>query len=282
MKISKALITAAGTSQRQLPLQTLINQNREKKTILEILIEEIQNAGIKNIGIVIQKEDQKRFEEVLTSSGISGISFIPQTNKLGYGHAILSAQSFLNGEAFLHLVGDHLYVNPKGKNIARELIDIAEKSNCSVSTVQATRENNIGNYGTICAERIQSEKKLYNVTEVKEKPTPTYAEQHLLVPGLRTGYYLCFYGMHVFTNTILDILQKNAELNPNKVLGLSDSLNELSQKNKYLALEQTYARYDVGLDYGLLKAQLALSLSGKDRNYVLSELLQFFVEKDLY
>ncbi len=281
MKITKALITAAGSHQRQLPLQTLIDRDRQQKTILEILIHEIQNAGIKEIGIVIQKEDRDRFEDVLDQSKISGIQFIAQKEQRGYGHALLSAVDFLNNEPFLHLVGDHLYVHPKGRNVARELIDLAEKNNCSISTVQATRENQIGNYGTIGADRLQGENALFKIREVKEKPTPTYAEQHLMVPGIRTGYYLCFYGMHVFTPTILEILQHKADANPEAVLGLSESLNELAHKSKYLALEQNHPRYDVGLDYGLLKAQLALSLSGKDRDYLLSELLQFFIDKDL-
>lgn len=281
MKITKALITAAGSNQRQLPLQTLIDRDRKQKTILEILIHEIQNAGIEEIGIVIQKEDKKRFEEVLTSSAISGVKFIPQSDNLGYGHALLSAKDFLNGEAFLHLVGDHLYVNPDGKNVAKELIEVAEKNKCSVSTVQATRENQIGNYGTISADRLQGEKTLFKLRKVKEKPTPTYAEQHLLVSGMRAGYYLCFYGMHVLSPAFLQILQAKADESPKQPLGISEALNELAHRSKYLALEQNNPRYDVGLDYGLLKAQLALSLSGKDRDYLLSELLQFFIDKDL-
>lgn len=281
MKINKALITAAGADQRQLPLQTLIDRNRNQKTILEILIDEIQNAGVNEIGIVIQKEDQERFENVLASADTSGIQFIPQNDKKGYGHAFLSAKDFLNNEPFIHLVGDHLYVNPDGKNVAKEVIDCAEKNSCSVSTVQATRENEIGNYGTIKGDRLQNEAALFKIGKVKEKPTPTYAEQHLLVSGLRAGYYLCFYGMHVFTPRFIEILEKHAEQTPNKTLGISEALNELAHSSKYLALEQSHPRYDVGLDYGLLKAQLALSLSGKDRDYLLSELLQFFIDKDL-
>ena len=38
--------------------------------------------------------------------------------------------------------------------------------------------------------------------DVIEKPTPTEAEQRLLVPGLRAGHYLCFFGMHVLTPAI--------------------------------------------------------------------------------
>ena len=40
MKITKALITAAGPDQRKLPLQTLIDRDRTQKTVLEILINE--------------------------------------------------------------------------------------------------------------------------------------------------------------------------------------------------------------------------------------------------
>jgi UTP--glucose-1-phosphate uridylyltransferase len=49
MKITKALITAAGPDQRKLPLQTLIDRDRTQKTFLEILINEIRTAGIDEI-----------------------------------------------------------------------------------------------------------------------------------------------------------------------------------------------------------------------------------------
>ncbi|WP_346857522.1 sugar phosphate nucleotidyltransferase [uncultured Draconibacterium sp.] len=281
MKIKKALITAAGPSQRELPLQTLIDKDRKKRTVLEILVNEIQSAGIEEIGIVVQKADVNRFEEVIEASSISGVQFIPQSEKKGYGHALLSGAEFINNQPFLHLVGDHLYVNRSGDNVTKQLVEMAEKQNCSISTVQPTRENAIGNYGTIKAERIQGDTNIFQIKKVKEKPTPTYAEQNLMVSGLRAGYYLCFYGMHVFTPVLLELLEKRAKEFPDEKLGLSESLNDLAQKSKYLAIEQNNIRYDIGLDYGLLKAQLALSLSGQDRDYLMSELLQFFVEKDL-
>ena len=31
------------------------------------------------------------------------------------------------------------------------------------------------------------------------EPTPSVAEQQLTVPGLRAGFYLCFFGVHVLT-----------------------------------------------------------------------------------
>jgi UTP--glucose-1-phosphate uridylyltransferase len=94
MKITKALITAAGPDQRKLPLQTLIDRDRTQRTVLEILINEIKSAGIDDIGIVIQPEDEKSFEQVLDSSSYSSVRFIHQNNKPGYGQALLSAETF--------------------------------------------------------------------------------------------------------------------------------------------------------------------------------------------
>ncbi|MFW6257288.1 MAG: sugar phosphate nucleotidyltransferase [Prolixibacteraceae bacterium] len=281
MKITKALITAAGPDQRKLPLQTLVDRDRCKKTVLEILIKEIKSAGIDEIGIVIHPEDEKNFEQVIEPSLKTSIQFIHQNKSNGYGHAILCGKSFTGNEPFLHLVGDHLYVSRTEQNITRQLLQMAVKHKCAVSTVQPTRENAIGNYGTVKAQRIQGESEMYQIEKVKEKPTPTYAEQHLLVAGLRSGYYLCFFGMHVFTPLLMELLEKRAAEFPDQKLGLSESLNELARRSKYLALEKNEPRYDIGLDYGLLQAQLALSLAGKDRDFILSELLKFFVEKEL-
>lgn len=278
-KINKALITAAGPDQRKLPLQTLIDRKRIKKTVLEILIDEISAAGISKIAVVIHPDDENIFR--LNLNNYSGIvEYIPQKNALGYGHAILSAAPFLSGEPFLHLVGDHLYVNQTGDNVAHQVIQVAQKNRCSVSVVQQTRETLIGNYGTIGAERIQGPDHLFRVNRVIEKPVPSYAEQHLMIPGLRTGYYLCFFGMHVFSPSILTLLETRFSEFPGQQLGLSESLNELSRSSKYLAIERNDMRFDIGQDYGLLKAQLALSLSGMDREFIMTELVKFFIEKE--
>lgn len=69
-------------------------------------------------------------------------------------------------------------------------------------------------------------------------------------------------------------------MNGNK-LGLSEALNELAGKEQYLALEKNDLRFDTGSRYGLLKAQLALALSGKDRDQVMSELLEFFAMQNM-
>ena len=279
MQIKKALITAAGADQRKLSMQTLVDREGNRKTVLEILIEEVRQAGIEEIGVVIHPGDLDVCSEMV--AGDRQIHFIQQDKQLGYGYAVLCGASFIGDEYFLHLVGDHLYVNRTEVLCASHLTEIAKQHKCSVSAVTPTRENLISNYGTVGGKRVNPTNDLYLIDKVIEKPTPTIAEQKLLVPGLRAGHYLCFFGMHVLSPKVMLILEQNLrKANGNKI-GLSDSLNELAQKEQYMALEKNDWRFDMGTRYGLLKAQLALALSGNDRDQVMAELLDFFVTKNM-
>ncbi|HEY6229054.1 MAG TPA: UTP--glucose-1-phosphate uridylyltransferase, partial [Verrucomicrobiae bacterium] len=50
--------------------------------------------------------------------------------------------------------------------------------------------------------------------------------------------------------------------------------NALAQRERYLAYELPGRRYNLGVKFGLLNAQLALSLSGNDREEVLAQLVE--------
>jgi UTP--glucose-1-phosphate uridylyltransferase len=154
--------------------------------------------------------------------------------------------------------------------------------------VQPTRESLLPYYGTVGGQRVAGKPDLYQVETVIEKPTPTQAEQHLIVPGQRAGTYLCFFGMHVLTPTIFEILAEQIaaaqaqRTTPHSVnLTLAAALAELAGREQYLALEHHDSRYDVGVKYGLLTAQLALALNGQDRNEVLTKLLELLAQREL-
>jgi UTP--glucose-1-phosphate uridylyltransferase len=277
MEVLKAVITAAAPKQRKLPLQTLIDRQGFNKTLLELLIEEVMTAGINDICIIVQPGDEIPYGQAI-GAHTHNVTFLQQRKPLGYGHALYTASSFTGREPFLHLVGDHLYVNRGNDSSARHLVEFAKKNDCAVSTVQPTREHLIPNFGVVGGKRLHGVNDVYQVERVIEKPTPTQAEQELFVPGLRAGYYLCFFGMHVLTATVMELLGK--ELKSNQKIPLSVALNQLAQSEQYLALERRDLRYDLGEKYGLLKAQLALVLHGKDRDRILNELVEFFALKD--
>ena len=143
--------------------------------------------------------------------------------------------------------------------------------------MQATRENALRQYGAVGGQRVPGELDLYRVETVIEKPTPTEAEQRLIVPGMRAGHYLCFFGMHVLTPAVMEILGRRLADDPKTTL--SSALAELAAEEQYLALETPGRRYDVGVKYGLLRAQLALALTGRDREEVLSQLLEVVAQR---
>lgn len=281
MKITRAVITAAGRNQRTLPLQTLIDRDGAQKSVLCIIVEEALRAGIEEICVVVCPGDEPAYAEA--AGGHAGrLHFVQQAEALGYGHAVYCARSFTCGRPFLHLVGDHLYVPREQKGCAQHLVALAEAEACAVSAVQATRESLLPYFGAVGGRRVSGQPNLYVVEDVMEKPTPTEAEQRLIVPGLRAGHYLCFFGLHVLTPAVMDILERQvAEAGSQGGVNLSGALAELARRERYLALERQGWRYDVGVKYGLLNAQLALALSGHDRDEVLSQLLELLALREL-
>ncbi len=281
MKVSKAVITAAGPGQRTLPMQTLIDRDGAEKSVLRIIVEEALRAGVDDICVVARPGDEAAYAEA-AGDHAGRLRFALQEKPLGYGHAVFCAREFVGDEAFLHLVGDHLYVSRTERGCAQKLVEAAEAEECAVSSVQATRESLLPYFGAVGGRRMPGKPDLYAVETVIEKPTPTEAEQRLLSPGLRAGYYLCFFGMHVLTPTVFDILADHlAAAGESGGVNLSDALAVLAQREQYLALEQRDWRYDVGVRYGLLSAQLALALSGRDRDLVLSKLLELLAMREL-
>jgi UTP--glucose-1-phosphate uridylyltransferase len=281
LKIRKAVITAAGARQRSIALQTLIAQDGVQKSVLAILVEEVSKAGIEDVCVITFPGDEGQYSEA-TGSQDCRTEFISQAEPRGYGHAIHCARDFAGGEPVLHLVGDHLYIGSPGQSCAKALLTLAEREACSVSSVQSTRESLLPSFGAVGARRLPGMEGVYSVERVIEKPTPTEAEQKLLSPGLRAGHYLCFFGMHVLTPALLDILGRQLAVatDPRQVT-LSSALDELLKHEQYLALENSHRRYDIGSPYGLMLAQMALALQGRSRDEILYQVLDLVADREL-
>jgi glucose-1-phosphate thymidylyltransferase len=108
----KALILAGGAGTRLRP----ITHTRAKqlvpvanKPILFYGLEEIAEAGIKDVGIVVGDTAQEVRAAVGDGStwGIS-ITYIPQEAPLGLAHAVLISRDFLGDDDFVMYLGDNL------------------------------------------------------------------------------------------------------------------------------------------------------------------------------
>ncbi|GAB5402375.1 MAG: sugar phosphate nucleotidyltransferase [Aureliella sp.] len=276
MHVTKAIITAAGGDQSQLPLQSVVNGAGQVVTALQLLISEVTLAGIEEIAVIVRPDQVDRFR--VAAGTVGQISFIEQHEPRGYGDAILRGRDFVGDNAFLHLVGDHLYVSQDTVGCAKQLVEIASREQCAVSAVQPTRENQLPYFGVVGGKPVAQSSGLFEVERVVEKPTPTQAEQNLIVAGQRAGYYLCLFGMHVLTSPVFDLLEEQLASTKGSI-NLSDALDRFCQTQRHLAAQLNGLRYDIGEKYGLMIAQLAIALAGSDRDRILTELVELVARR---
>lgn len=307
MQITKAVITAAGRGARQYPasdtvqkaMLPLVDSDGLTKPVLQIIAEEAFDSGIEEICIVTAPGDEayyrRHFESYAANlrSSFKGVDwaeaqikrlaelerrvqFAVQPTPEGYGHAVWCAREFTAGAPFLLLLGDHVYTSRSSVRCARQLLDLAAAEGCAASAVQATREHLIHQYGTVAGKRLADRPEVWVIDEIIEKPTPTLAELRLQVPGLRAGHYLCFFGMHVLTPAVFELLSQLVERKEHEggQIQLTTALSALARREKYLALETRGARHNLGVKFGVVEAQIALALAGDDRERMLSLLLE--------
>lgn len=278
MNLTKAVITAAGPNQSRLPLQRFVDLDGVEKSALQIIVEEIVAAGIGEIAVVVRSGDQSAYMEA-AGEFAQMLTFVEQPQPRGYGEALYRAADIVGKAPFLHLVSDHLYISGEVRRCAQQLVEVAREQDCPVSAVQATRERMLPYYGTVGSRRVEGRDNLYVIENVLEKPTPTDAERLLFVPGLRAGRYLCLFGMHVLTPLVMDILRDRVKNANGESIALTPALAELATRERYLATELDGTRYNIGVKYGILIAQLALALNGTERETVLAELVELLANR---
>lgn len=271
--VKHALITAAGADERRLPLQNLSDRRGDWKPVVVIQIDEMLEAGIEKIGVIIRPADRPAYEAVLAPYG-PRVALVEQAAPLGYGHAVLCGRDFVGAHPFLLQVSDHLYVGGGEQSCTAQLLEIARAEGCAISAVQPTPESQLCHYGTIAGSLAPGRRDLYQVENVIEKPTPTVAEQTCVVSGLRLGHYLCFFGMHVLTPTIFTLLDSAQKAAPAEKLGLTPALATLASREKYLAARLSGRRADLEARLGVFRAQLALGLHGPAREAILAVLAE--------
>jgi UTP--glucose-1-phosphate uridylyltransferase len=194
----------------------------------------------------------------------------------GYGHAVYQAKEFVGDEPFLLLLGDHVYISGEKRRCAQQVIETYNIANCAVSGVQQTPDDHLHLFGTVAGRPLGSDPPTYEVNAIYEKPSIEYAAEHLQTPGVKRGYYLCFFGMHVFPPSIFDCLEHHItnDIREKGEIQLTSSQEMLRSQERYVAVETVGERYDMGVPFGYVETQAALALNGVDRTEMLSTLLR--------
>lgn len=277
-KVRKAVIPAAGFGTRLFPatkvvkkeLFPIIDQDGRAKPVIMAIVEEAINAGIEEVGIVVQKSDRLIFEaffktpptkelfnklsphnqeysQYLQTLG-SKITFLTQNEQEGFGHAVFCAREWVKDEPFLLLLGDHLYTSDSETSCARQLLEVYEQVVRSVVGLRMVPAELVHHYGCV-AGVWQESGSILSATQIYEKPSIEYARQHLYVEGMPEAQFLSIFGMYVLESQIFEFLEEhiNRNIREKGEFQLTSCLDRLRQEQGITGYVVKGRCFDTGL-----------------------------------
>lgn len=277
-KIRKALIPAAGFGTRLFPatkvvkkeLFPIIDRDGRAKPIIMAIVEESVNAGIEEVGIVVQPEDRQLFTnlfqappkpelfEKLSSENQAysqylqylgqKITILIQSEAEGYGHAVYCAKDWVDREPFLLLLGDHVYHTKTDRSCAKQMLDAYQQFEQNIIGLTIMSAEIIHKAGCVTGVW-QQENACLKITEIYEKPSLEYARQNLTVAGLNANEFLGVFGMYVLQPKIFDLLAEDIE-NNSRFKGefqLTTCLDKLRQQQDTLGYLVEGQYFDTGM-----------------------------------
>merc|ERR1719510_2585628 len=158
------------------------------------------------------------------------------------------AKDFVNGEPFLLLLGDHLYVSNQmpEKSCVEQCLEAFQGK--SIIAMESSEESSIGNYGCLTGQWEDDKRTIINITEIVEKPTIRYARKNLTTQSLNANSYLTCSGIYVLANRIMDLLGTDIS-NDSKSKGrfeLTTGLEQLRREAGLKGLMVDGSRLDIG------------------------------------
>jgi UTP--glucose-1-phosphate uridylyltransferase len=126
----------------------------------------------------------------------------------------------------------------------------------SVSAVNRIHADDLKGYGTIAGKRLQADPDLIDVSRIIEKPSLEVARKELRVDGLGADEFLGWFGMHMLSPSIYDILEEliTEDIRQRGEIQLTHSQELQRQREGYCALEMRDGkRFDFGLPQDLAR-----------------------------
>lgn len=231
-KITKAVIAVAGSGTRFLPATKSMPKEMlpiVDKPIIQLVVEELVEAGIKDI-VLVTKWDKKSLEdhfdhsyaleqelqkpgkekylhEIIKIAEMANFIYVRQKGPYGNGVPVLCAESIVKNEPFIFVWGDDLV---KSKvPFAKQMVDDYEKTNHLMIGVQEVPLKEVTRYGIV-----KVKKGTMQIEDIIEKPTIKQAPSRW-----------ADYGRMILNQDIIDIL-KQIPLGKGNELWIVDAIKE--------------------------------------------------------
>src|SRR5690625_3662865 len=238
------------------------------KPTIQYIVEEAIQSGIEDIIIVTSNTKRAiedhfdtnfELEENLRRTGKTellkkvkeaevDIHYIRQKEPKGLGHAVWCARKFIGDDPFAVLLGDDIVVAETPG--LKQLINMYDKTGCSVVGVQQVADNETDRYGIV--DPLEKDGRMYEVKQFVEKPKLGTAPSNLAIMG-----------RYVFTPEIFKYLDKQ-KIGAGGEIQLTDAIQMLNEEQKVYAYDFEGTRYDVGEKFGFVKTTLEFALRNEE------------------
>jgi UTP-glucose-1-phosphate uridylyltransferase/mevalonate kinase len=277
-RLRKAIIPAAGFGTQLIPaaktlkkeMFPIIDRDGRAKPVIMAIVEEVLNAGIEEVAIIIQENDRALFDSffhqrmsVEHSNKLSKddqdymqylmelgdrVTLLVQDAQEGFGHAVYCAREWVNDESFILMLGDHLYASESETSCIGQLIKLYDRTGKSVVGLQETPEDEVRHFGCVTGEWEEGGSML-SITRFAEKPTPDYARKHLVTRDVQDDHYLTVFGQYILTPRIFDYLEENITGNVREggEFQLTSCLERLRQEEGFAGCRVKGRRFDIGI-----------------------------------
>lgn len=277
--VKKAIIPVAGFGTRLYPatrgikkdFMPLVDGDGNIKPAILILLEQLDEAGIEQVCLVVGEEEQEEYEhffqalpeehmrrlneekrlyeEKIINLG-KKITYVHQQERLGFGHAVYQCRAFTGNEPVLLLLGDMVYQSFSEDNCSRQLIQAFEQCGKTLVGIHEVPEDEVMHYGILHGQWDNEEETLLKVDQMCEKPTIAYAQEYLKVSDRRhREQYYAVFGQYVLTPAVFAELENNIR-NDQTTHGefqLTDALEQVREKFGLYGYRPNGKSYDLGL-----------------------------------
>lgn len=240
--VKKAIIPVAGNGTRMFPISKsikkaflpIVDEDGIIKPVILCLLEEVINAGVEEVCLVIDEKDQAdydnlfktplsaeftsklseemlKYESKILSIG-KKIKYVYQKEKLGLGHAVSLCKEFANNDPVLLLLGDQLYKTKNSKNCTEQIIDSFEKSGMLTVSACEVDKKDVSKYG-ILSGNIQDNDNYFLVNKMVEKPDENEAEKKYYTKYYNQKKYYAVFGEYILTEDVFNILDEHIAKN---------------------------------------------------------------------
>ena len=290
--VKKAIIPLAGFGTRVFPATKcmkkcflpILDSDGNLKPALMIMLEQLVDAGIEDICLVIGEEDKEEFDKFFAPVSRENYDKLPQDKKelqwkltklqhhityviqkerLGFGHAIWLCKQFAGDEPVLMMLGDFLYKSTTDQNCCEQVIEAYKESGKALISIHSIPLDDVVHYGILAGQWEDEAESIMDIRDFVEKPTNDYASEYLgvLTKNKEKKYYATF-GQYVLTPEVFEELDKAIKYgrpSEGAEYGLTAVLNIIKEKYGLCGFVPNGKCYDIGLPNEYRKTLLEFS-----------------------